>query len=218
MSKKMKVNKAGSKKNKSAKGTKKFGKLKKLIIGSLIIGVAYAAFTTNFIPQKGNEDGAYSIYYGNNLQDNYNIILYERGMPDLEPESIENLYIFSSDGENSLIRINPKNEKNITLLHGNANLDDLENDSKSAVSLSEIALLEDIMENSDIDAKTKVADDKLGGTDYNVFLNRDVLDELLNDENCLDPIKCYTTKNGDTYDNLAGYLAAVVELQNSRSK
>lgn len=214
--KKMKVDKEESKKKKKAKGVKG-KKLKKIFIGGLILSVAIGVFATTNNNNK-KDDGVSAIHYNLGQEDSYNIIIYQRGELDVDPQRIEDLYVYTDDNSNSLIYINPRNDKNITLLHGNTDLNELEKNSNKSIPLTEVSLLESIVESSDIETTDKNNGTPDGCTDYSIYLNRESLDELLADKTCTDKIDCYTTIDGNTYETLDEYITAATELQNSKSK
>jgi hypothetical protein len=218
MAKKMKIDKKESKKEKSAKGTKKVRKrVRRIIVGGLIIFVAIGAFTRfgNFTNGDNETIRSYEAEY----KTSHGIIIYERGMPDPDPENLEDLYVLVEDDENSLIRIiDGKKEDDVTLLCGNGDISEIDLDSDNVYSLLNISLIESLLENGEIDSQGKFADMEMGANHYTIFIRKDSVIELLNDKNCIDPIRRYTTPDGETHKTLEEFLIASHALQNSSHK
>lgn len=208
--KKKKLDKEGSKKQKKAKGIKKFKKslsFAKIIIGGFVVYVAVKFLFSYALPEIydldttkniNKETSAYSITI--TMDDNETLLL---GDVDLGY-----FYIYYNNGKNELVRTSP-HDYYIHNIYDNSIIEGLDVNSDELTPLYCASLIQDMANNGEIEK------DGLLNQTYNITICQSELNELLSSNACGNELNEYTDINSETYENLSDYLDAV---QDSKSK
>ncbi len=205
---KMKVDREGSKKNKKAKGFIR-RTLKKLVIGGIVLSVAFAAFSLHK-NARDEETGLVQSTHGNSYMAVYTL-------QDQDPDTyyLDDYYVYSENGTNYLVRFD-KNIDGAYSVLDDAVIEGVSRRDDGVTPLEGTQLLEDIVSSSTIEENTKGLG--VGVNKYSVYADGMQIASCLNDSNCINEISGYDV-DGVTYDKADDYIAAVYssrEVSNSK--